>query len=151
MHTLELPDTTSITAPAVSTTKDVAHSALTNIEVAARIHDLDLSALLPALPWAGRDDLHAIRADFLRWVLTAAPCALHSSWEEAWNTWTGASRTANGWVKYQTLHCRHCHPTHASRAVLRQRWPLPCACRGTRRGGTVIRSAGWLTAPASAT
>lgn len=104
------------------------------------IHYLDARHLLTLLPYLDQSDLHEIRNEFARFVDGAARRSPFTSWQEAWNAWTGAHPDRPGQIEYTPARCHTCggkgwNTRTVSRNLARTGHPAICGdCRGSRRG-----------------
>lgn len=121
-------------------------------DVAVAIHVADARVLLASLPRLDNVDLHTIRGDFARWASRTRPAGsgsarsdgTWSSWQEAWNTWTGAAPHTPGRIRYTPHRCARC----SGRRVDFRRGTVCGSCLGTgRHRGTATQTALWVPEP----
>lgn len=103
---------------------------MTNREVAALISRIPSTRLASALPHLRPFDAIAsdVRREFAAWA--GGSRAAFTSWQEAWNDWTGAQPQRPGWVRL-TVICPQCHGR--TLAVHRGIPDLCRRCYGRRR------------------
>jgi hypothetical protein len=116
---------------------------------------IDARHLMMLVPHADPSDLHTLRGEFAR-AIQALRVPV-TTWQEAWNVWTGATSTRPGQVTFTRPRCPVCHGrrfTHrnAARNITRTGSPYGCAeCNVTGRGGRTTETARYATAPATHT
>ena len=114
-------------------------------------HTIDARALLYLLPHVDQMDLPEIRTEFARSIQTLrVPVA---TWQEAWNTWTGATPGRPGQITYTRLRCKVCKGRRYSTRNIAQNLartgnPHICSeCNGSGRGGRVRQQAAHAPTP----
>lgn len=119
-------------------------------------HHLDARHLLALVPDLDQRHLSDLRQDFARYLAypdhrSAAP----TSWQHAWNAWTGASAPRNGLISIRIPRCPDCRHgvshRNISRNISRTGNPHICGtCRGTGRGSVLRLSAHYAPEPEAA-
>lgn len=117
-------------------------------------HHIDARTLLQLLPGVEAVDLPQLRAQF-GGFLTSPAGRRCGSWQEAWNSFTGASQARPGQVSYRAQRCSSCHGRRynvrtAGLNMARTGSAAVCGtCRGTGRGAMTRLPARWVPVPTS--
>ncbi len=102
-----------------------------------------LATALPRLRPFGLDEAHDVRGAFIAWAMRQHPDR-YSTWQEAFNVWTGAQPHQPGHLRFARSRCPDCH----GRRLNRRLGTLCTTCMGgTRRLPTVTTLAIYQQAP----
>jgi hypothetical protein len=115
-------------------------------------HLLDSRALLSLLPHLSQTDLTTIRREWARFIESRRRQPF-TTWQDAWNTWTGATPRQPGQIMFTPDRCPECHGRGFShrrpdRNLARTGHPMGCfACGGNRRGRSTRQVALYARGP----
>ena len=118
-------------------------------------HTIDARVLLAHVPRLDQNDLHDLRREFGRYLSTRASATRHTTWQDAWNAWTGVAPHRPGEIQFTPVRCAQCHGRrfdlrHVARNLSRTGRPDICGeCRGTGRGTSTRLLATYITPPAT--
>lgn len=116
---------------------------------AAEAHLIDAKILAALIPRLSPGDLHEVRVEFARRIqIDNLLGHCHRTWQDAWNTWTGASSEGQrGVVVFEPSRCAACRGLgSAPPAALVAPAPVPIdrapcgACSGSGRGTVVVQT-----------
>ena len=108
------------------------------------IASTDLQSLTPRI---SRKHLIRLRRGFAAFIAHAnRSTAVPTTWQDAWNLWTGATTTTTGRATFLLPNCPDCtdgfNQTAISRNIGRTGNPMTCGtCFGTGEGTTINRTA----------
>jgi hypothetical protein len=111
-------------------------------------HIIDARIILAHTHRLDQSNLSEVRREFAQYLSTRHSRASHTTWQGAWNDWTGATPHRSGQIRFHTPRCPECKGRgfshrNISRNIARTGHPSACfECGGTRRGK-------WLTVPAT--
>lgn len=109
-------------------------------------HNISIRLLVGLMPGISHEDLFDVRREFARY-LTTRQAATARTWQEAWNSWTGAVEGRPGFINYTPARCSNCRGRRWSVSrpgynMTRTGSPSVCGdCRGTGRGTSTRQSA----------
>lgn len=115
---------------------------------------LDARILLTHLHRVSQTDLRDLQGDFARY-LTTREAAHHTTWQDAWNAFTGAQPNRTVQIRFTPSRCTTCSgrgfsTRHIARSIARTGSPYICPdCRGSRRGQPTTVTAMYITPPAT--
>lgn len=115
-------------------------------------HYIDARHLLAHVQGMEPTDLPQVRCEFARF-LTSQHRADYTTWQAAWNAFTGAAPRQPGTLRYRTARCPECHgrrfsARNVARNLSRTGNPHACyECRGSGRGKLVTKTALYIQPP----